>query len=99
MLSSSRADREMFAAAIRKSGATAAILVALAAPLTAQMTMEGGGDWKTAAMAKHMAYSRTRPRTPQDSVRSAYIINELRQAIAKYRDVKVPEDDGYKMFA
>jgi hypothetical protein len=99
MLSSSRDDREMFAPAIRKSGAIAALTVALAAPLAAQMTMEAAGDWKTAAMAKHMAYSRTRPRTAQDSVRSAYIINELRQAIAKYRDVKAAEDDGYKMFA
>jgi hypothetical protein len=27
------------------------------------------------------------------------IVNELRQAIAKYRDVKLAEEDGYKMFA
>jgi hypothetical protein len=57
------------------------------------------GDWKMAAMAKHMTYSSTRPLTVQDSVRSAYVINELRQAIAKYQDVKVAEADGYKMFA
>ncbi len=63
-----------------------------------QMDMNAGGDWKMAAMAKHMAYSRTRPRTPEDSVRAAHVITELRQAIAKYRDVKVAEDDGYKMF-
>ena len=57
------------------------------------------GDWKMAAMAKHMAYSGTRPLTAQDSVRAAYVINELRQAIAKYQDVKAAEADGYKMFA
>jgi len=57
------------------------------------------GDWKMAAMAKHMAYSSPRPLTVKDSVRSAYVINELRQAIVKYRDVKVAEADGYKMFA
>jgi hypothetical protein len=63
------------------------------------MDMNGAADWKMAAMAKHMAYSRTRPRTPQDSVRAMQIVNELRQAIAKYRDVKLAEEDGYKMFA
>jgi hypothetical protein len=60
---------------------------------------EMAGDWKVAAMAKHMAYSSSRPLTPHDSVRAAYVINELRQAIAKYQDVKVAEVDGYKMFA
>jgi len=57
------------------------------------------GNWKMTAMAKHMAYSSTRPLTPADSIRSAYVINELRQAVAKYQDVKVAEADGYKMFA
>jgi hypothetical protein len=63
------------------------------------MDMPASYDWKAAAMAKHMAYSPTRPRTAQDSVRSAHIINELRQAIAKYRNVRLAEEDGYKMFA
>src|SRR3954467_7644751 len=57
------------------------------------------GDWRTEAMARHMAYSGSRPLTPQDSVRAAHVVNELRQAIAKYQDVKVAEADGYKMFA
>jgi hypothetical protein len=65
----------------------------------AGMEMSVAGDWKAAAMAKHMAYSPTRPRTLGDSVRAAQIINELRQAIAKYRDVRLAEEDGYKMFA
>ena len=61
--------------------------------------MDMAGDWKMAAMAKHMAYTTTRPPTQQDSIRSAHVINELRQAIAKYGDVSVAEADGYKMFA
>jgi hypothetical protein len=56
-------------------------------------------DWKMAAMAKHMAYSSSRPVTAADSVRATRIVGELRQAVAKYQDVKVAEADGYKMFA
>lgn len=57
------------------------------------------GDWKATAMAKHMAYSSARLLTAADSARASYVINELRQAIAKYNDVKLAEADGYKMFA
>ena len=56
-------------------------------------------DWRMEAMAKHMAYSSPRPVTAGDSIRAAHVINELRQAIAKYGDVKTAEADGYKMFA
>jgi hypothetical protein len=66
----------------------------------AGMDMSGGSDdWKMTAMAKHMAYSSPRPLTAGDSVKAAYVIKELRQAIAKYQDVSVAEADGYKMFA
>ena len=66
----------------------------------AGMDMSGtSADWKMTAMAKHMAYSSPRALTTADSVRSAHVINELRQAIGKYQDVKVAEADGYKMFA
>ncbi|HUQ99757.1 MAG TPA: hypothetical protein VM166_09905 [Gemmatimonadaceae bacterium] len=51
------------------------------------------------AMARHMAYSSGRPMTTADSVRASRIVNELRQAIARYSDVKAAEADGYKMFA
>jgi hypothetical protein len=57
------------------------------------------GDWKMAAMARHMAYSSPRPLTAADSAHAAQVISELRQAIARYQDVKVAEADGYKMFA
>jgi hypothetical protein len=64
------------------------------------MDMSGAaGDWKMAAMAKHMAYSSSRPLTSGDSVRATKIVSELRQAVAKYQDVKVAEADGYEMFA
>jgi hypothetical protein len=56
-------------------------------------------DWKAEAMARHMAYSATRPLTPADSVRASHVINELRQAVARYQDVRLAEADGYKMFA
>jgi len=62
-------------------------------------TGSANGDWQMAAMARHMAYSSARPLTAQDSIRAGHVINELRQAIAKYQDVKVAEADGYKMFA
>jgi hypothetical protein len=68
-------------------------------PTSADPMAGMAGDWRMAAMAKHMAYSGTKPLTVQDSVRAANVINELRQAIAKYQDVKVAEADGYKMFA
>ena len=56
-------------------------------------------DWKMEAMERHMAYTTPRPLTAVDSVRATKVVVELRQAIAKYRDVKVAEADGYKMFA
>jgi hypothetical protein len=78
---------------------TAVTAVAGSHDMAGMDTSRTKGDWTMAAMAKHMAYSSTRPLTSADSIRSALVINELRQAIAKYRDVKVAEADGYKMFA
>ncbi len=65
----------------------------------ASVKKSGLGDWKMEAMARHMAYSASRPLTATDSVRAAHVINELRQAVVKYQDVKAAEADGYKMFA
>jgi hypothetical protein len=56
-------------------------------------------DWKADAMARHMAYSSNRPLTPADSARAMYVVNELRQAVVRYQDVRAAEADGYKMFA
>ena len=66
---------------------------------TAVHAMASESDWKMAAMEKHMAYSSTRPLTTTDSAKAMQVVNELRQAIVKYQDVKVAEADGYKMFA
>jgi hypothetical protein len=63
------------------------------------MHMDAATDWRIDAMAKHMAYLSPRPLTVVDSVRAVHVVNELRQAIAKYKDVKAAEADGYKMFA
>ena len=57
------------------------------------------GDWTMEAMARHMAYSSARPLTATDSIRAAHVINELRQAVVRYQDVREAEADGYKMFA
>ena len=54
-----------------------------------------GEDWKMTAMVKHMAYSSPKPLTAADSARASHVINELRQAIAKYNDVRVAEADGF----
>lgn len=52
-----------------------------------------------AAMAAHMETTPQRPMTAADSIRAADIAAELKGAIAKYRDVKVAEADGFRMFA
>ena len=51
------------------------------------------------AMAAHMETTPTRKPTTADSLRANTIVNDLRVAIAKYRDVKVAEAEGFKMFA
>ena len=47
----------------------------------------------------HMKMTPTRPATASDSARAAAVVTELRAAIAKYKDVKVAQEDGYEMFA
>ena len=50
-------------------------------------------------MSAHMQMTPMRPTTLADSVRAQAVTDTLRAAIAKYRDVKVAEQDGYKLFA
>jgi hypothetical protein len=52
-----------------------------------------------AHMNAHMQMTALRPATAADSVRAQAITDALRAAIAKYRDVKVAEEDGYALFA
>lgn len=51
------------------------------------------------AMAAHMEVTPVRKATTADSLRANAIADELRIAIAKYRDVKIAEADGFRMFA
>ena len=50
-------------------------------------------------MSLHMLLSPTRAATAADSARARALVAELRQAIAKYKDVSVAERAGYQMFA
>jgi hypothetical protein len=51
------------------------------------------------AMAAHMAMTPRRTPTITDYARADTVVAELRSAIAKYRDVKVAEADGFRQFA
>jgi hypothetical protein len=50
------------------------------------------------AMAAHMAWSDMRPATDADRERAAEIVKTLRAALAKYKDYRVAEVDGFKPF-
>ena len=52
-----------------------------------------------AAMAAHMVMTPSRRATAADSTRANEVANDLRSAISKYRDVKIAEADGFRMFA
>ena len=47
----------------------------------------------------HMRLTPARAATSADSARAAEVVAELRDAIGKYRDVAVAQEDGYVMFA
>jgi hypothetical protein len=51
------------------------------------------------AMAAHMEMTSLRSSNRADSIRAAKLVTELRSAIAKYRDVRVAVDDGFRQFA
>jgi hypothetical protein len=51
------------------------------------------------AMAAHMAMTPRRTPTVVDYARADAVAAELRSAISKYRDVKVAEADGFRLFA
>jgi len=48
---------------------------------------------------RHLALSPARPPAPGDSARAAGVAAELRQSLAKYKDVAAAEADGYRRFA
>jgi hypothetical protein len=47
----------------------------------------------------HLRMSPNRTATAADSARAARMVAEARTALAKYKDVRVAERDGYRMFA
>ena len=51
------------------------------------------------ATALHMRMTSKRPANAADSIRAAQLVKELRSAIAKYRDVRVAVDEGFREFA
>lgn len=52
----------------------------------------------SAATLRHMEMSPLRVGTHDDTVRARAVAAELRSAIARYKNVKVAEEDGYAMF-
>jgi hypothetical protein len=56
-------------------------------------------DADMSAIAAHMETTPRRKATTADSIRANGIVADLRSAIAKYRDVKVAQADGFRMFA
>jgi len=75
------------------------------APAPAAAPAAGEMDGAMSAMAAgvssgaHVRMTPRRAATPADSARAAKVAAELRRAIAKYRDVRAAEEDGFKMFA
>src|SRR5512141_261670 len=51
------------------------------------------------AMDEHMQMTKLGPRNSADSTRAAQLVTELRSSIAKYKDVNVAVDDGFRQFA
>ena len=56
-------------------------------------------DADISAMAVHMELAPRRKATAADSIRANEIVTDLRSAIVKYRDVKIAQADGFRMFA
>jgi hypothetical protein len=56
----------------------------------------GHGNMKN--MALHMTWSDPRPPNQADQARAAKLVAVLRDALAKYKDYRIAERDGYKPF-
>ncbi|HXV17369.1 MAG TPA: hypothetical protein VD758_11360, partial [Gemmatimonadaceae bacterium] len=80
-----------------------ALILLVAIPVTAAAQHDHSTAVMSAAderaMAAHMEMTSLRPSNRADSVRAAKLVTELRSAIAKYRDVRVAVDDGFRQFA
>jgi hypothetical protein len=60
---------------------------------------EMGNMTMDSIMSRHMLLSPKRVATHDDSTRALAVVAELRQAIARYKDVSAAERDGFRMFA
>lgn len=57
-----------------------------------------GGMSMDSTMSLHMELTPPRLATSEDSAKARAVVAELRQAIAKYKDVSVAEREGFRMF-
>jgi hypothetical protein len=93
--------------------ATIALTAACQARRSAEAPMEMGGadstDQRASAAAHeamtgpmsadpHLALTPARVPTAADTARTAELVAEMRAALAKYRDVRVAESDGFRQF-
>jgi hypothetical protein len=88
-----------------KTVIAAAFLLAVATPAASAQHSHSDvaavvmSDADMSAIAAHMETTPRRKATAADSIRANGIVADLRSAIAKYRDVKVAQADGFRMFA
>ena len=72
--------------------------VSVAAATERTMGEHAGGHHDARAMA-HLRMTPVRPATRAPSPRAADVVAALRRSTAKYRDVRLAEADGYRLFA
>jgi hypothetical protein len=88
-----------------KTVIAAAFLLAVATPAASAQHSHSDvaavviSDADISAMVAHMETTPRRKATAADSSRANEIVSDLRLAIAKYRDVKVAQAEGFRMFA
>lgn len=64
------------------------------AAVAAEHAMSGAMDVEDL----HMKLTPVRPAAPGDSARAAALVSRMRSSLAKYRDVRVAEADGFRQF-
>ena len=67
-------------------------------PDSMDMMMSSQEMERDPVMASHMGYTAMRPKAPGDQERADAMVATLRTALAKYKDYRVAEADGFKPF-
>lgn len=80
------------------SGASAGSTDSASMAAAAEHAMSGRGHHDALALA-HLRMTPVRAATGADSARAADVVVALREATAKYKDVRRAEADGYRLFA